>query len=203
MRFFFKLLYHPFAFTYDLVAATVSFGQWQNWTKTILPYIEGTRILELGFGPGHLQRILRDQGLFAAGLDESHQMAHLAKSRLRKSGYDAANLSRGFAQQLPFQNKAFNTVIATFPTEYIFDPRTLAEINRCLLNGGRLVVLPAAWPKRPLLVWLYKVTGESPSAISSITKKAKPVFTNAGFDVSFKSLEVKSSMLLIVIATKE
>ena len=54
MRFFFHLLYHPFAFTYDLVAATVSFGDWKNWVYSILPFINGTRILELGHGPGHL-----------------------------------------------------------------------------------------------------------------------------------------------------
>jgi ubiquinone/menaquinone biosynthesis C-methylase UbiE len=56
MRVFFHLLYHPFAFTYDLVAAVVSFGHWKDWGMTVLPFIEGTRILELGHGPGHLQR---------------------------------------------------------------------------------------------------------------------------------------------------
>src|SRR5687767_6312726 len=35
MRVFFHLLYHPFAFTYDLVAAVVSFGQWKNWGRSI------------------------------------------------------------------------------------------------------------------------------------------------------------------------
>ena len=60
MRVFFHLLYHPFAFTYDLVAAVVSFGQWKNWGQSILPFIDGTRILELGHGPGHLQRFLLD-----------------------------------------------------------------------------------------------------------------------------------------------
>lgn len=39
MRVFFHLLYHPFAFTYDLVAAVVSFGQWKNWGQSILPLL--------------------------------------------------------------------------------------------------------------------------------------------------------------------
>ena len=51
LRLFFKLLYHQFAFTYDLVAAAVSFNRWKDWTREILPLIEGTRILELGYGP--------------------------------------------------------------------------------------------------------------------------------------------------------
>jgi len=204
MRVFFALLYHPFAFTYDLIAATVSFGYWNNWTKTVLPYIEGTRVLELGFGPGHLQRILLSRGLFAVGLDESRQMATLAKNHLlkAKSGYTQVNLTRGVAQQLPFSSKSFSAIVATFPTEYIFDTRTLAEARRCLLNGGRLVVLPVAWPKSPLLAWLYKVTGESPSAMDAIIQRVKPIFADAGFDVKFECLEEKSSLLLIVVATK-
>jgi len=202
MRVFFALLYHPFAFTYDLVAAAVSFGRWKDWTKTVLPHIEGARVLELGFGPGHLQRILLSRGLFAVGLDESRQMATFAKKHLLKSGYAQANLSRGLAQQLPFPNESFSTIVATFPTEYIFDPRTLAEVRRCLLNGGRLVVLPAAWPKSPLLGWLYKIAGESPFAIDPIIQKIKPLLTDAGFEVRLERLEEKSSLLLIVIAMK-
>jgi ubiquinone/menaquinone biosynthesis C-methylase UbiE len=202
MHVFFALLYHPFAFTYDLVAATVSFGRWKDWTNTVLPYIEGSRVLELGFGPGHLQPILLSRGLFAVGLDESRQMATLAKNHLSKSGYMRFNLSRGLAQHLPFPNESFNTIIATFPTEYIFDPRTLAEVRRCLFNGGRLVVLPVAWPKSPLLAWLYKATGESPSTIDPIIQRVKPVFANTGLEVRLERREEKSSLLLIIIATK-
>ncbi len=61
LRFFFRLLYHQFAFTYDLVAATVSLGRWKDWVLSVVPFIEGTRILEIGHGPGHLQRALLEQ----------------------------------------------------------------------------------------------------------------------------------------------
>ncbi|HRJ76215.1 MAG TPA: hypothetical protein PLX90_09465, partial [Anaerolineales bacterium] len=71
MRIFFYLLYHPFAFAYDFVAAFVSFGQWKNWGRSILPFISGTHILELGHGPGHLQRFLLNANLTLFGLDES------------------------------------------------------------------------------------------------------------------------------------
>ena len=55
LAFFFRQLYHRFAWAYDLVAGFVSLGQWNNWIYEILPLISGTKILELGFGPGHLQ----------------------------------------------------------------------------------------------------------------------------------------------------
>src|SRR6266540_6656752 len=84
LRFFFRLLYHQFAFTYDLVAATVSFNRWKDWVMSVIPFIKGNRILEIGHGPGHLQRILLSRNLVTVGIDESAQMGHLAKRNLTR-----------------------------------------------------------------------------------------------------------------------
>ena len=197
MRFFFNLLYHPFAFTYDLVAATVSLGHWKDWMMTVLPFIEGKRILELGHGPGHLQRVLLNLKIDSVAIDESAQMGTLARSRLGSAG----KLTRGLAQHLPFQNNSFDTVVATFPSEYIFDTDTLSEINRCLSDGGRLIVLPVAWPKSLLLKWLYRVTGESPSELNdALISRFKQPFIQAGYKTDIQTIEVKSSVVLIIIA---
>ena len=199
MRIFFHLLYHPFAFAYDLVAATVSFGKWNDWVREILPFITGTRILELGHGPGHLQRILLDLNLDPVAMDESAQMGILAKRHLG----NRHKLARGLAQQLPFVNNSFDCVISTFPTDYIFHAQTLSEIRRCLSDGGRLIVLPVAWPKSRFLKWLYQVTGESPmDGQESYRLKIQTPFTNAGFDTEVKIVEVQSGILIIVIANK-
>jgi ubiquinone/menaquinone biosynthesis C-methylase UbiE len=200
MRVFFNLLYHPFAFTYDLVAATVSFGQWKNWVFSVLPFIEGTRILELGHGPGHLQRTLLDRGLVAVAMDESAPMGTLAKRRLG----DTQRLTRALAQKIPFASESFDSVISTFPSEYIFDMQTLSEAHRVLRSGGRLIVLLAAWPKNPLLGLLFKVTGQSPSeAYESIKLKTKEYLIRTKFNkLEVQIIEVKSGNLLVVIATK-
>lgn len=198
MRVFFRLLYHPFAFTYDLVSATVSFGRWKDWILAVIPFIEGTRVLELGHGPGHLQRALLNRGSFVVGLDESSQMGAVVKRRIGSS-----KLTRGLAQTLPFANDSFQTIVSTFPTDYIFDQRTLSEAKRCLSQGGRLVVLPVAWPKSRLLQWLYRVTGESPTELNQALKsKMQQPFASAGFETGTQIVEVKSSNLLIVIAKK-
>ena len=197
MRVFFHLLYHPFAFTYDLVAAVVSFGQWKNWGQSILPFIDGTRILELGHGPGHLQRFLLDLKLDPVAIDESAQMGRLAQKRIGPSH----KLTRGLAQTLPYANESFDCAISTFPTEYIFDLRTLTEIKRVLKPGGRLVVLPAAFPSNQFLKWLYKVTGESPQALDDALKKRLIApFTQAGFLTNVQIKDVRSNRLVILIA---
>ncbi|HNA53811.1 MAG TPA: methyltransferase domain-containing protein [Anaerolineales bacterium] len=199
MRVFFHLLYHPFAFTYDLVAAVVSFGQWKNWGRSILPFIEGTRILELGHGPGHLQRFLLDLKLDPVAIDESAQMGKLARKRIGPTH----KLTRGLAQTLPFQTASFDCVISTFPTEYIFDPRTLSEIKRILKPAGRLVVVPAAFPSNRFLKWLYKVTGENPQALDdNLKKRLVAPFTQIGFLTEVQIKEVKSSRVVILVAKK-
>jgi ubiquinone/menaquinone biosynthesis C-methylase UbiE len=198
MRVFFHLLYHPLAFTYDLVAETVSFGRWKDWVYSTLPFIEGTRILELGHGPGHLQRTLLDHGLTAVAIDESAPMGTLAKRRLGNSH----KLARALAQKIPFASESFDAVVSTFPSEYIFDAQTLSEAHRVLRSSGRLIVLLAAWPNNPLLGWLFKVTGESPTdAYESIKSKTQEAFAQADFKSEIQIVEVKSGNLLFVIAT--
>jgi ubiquinone/menaquinone biosynthesis C-methylase UbiE len=199
MRVFFDLLYHSFAFSYDLVAAVVSFGRWKDWGLSVIPFIEGNHILELGHGPGHLQLALRGCGLVAAAMDESAPMGRIARRRLGSSH----RLTRALAQKIPFASEAFDTVISTFPSEYIFDTQTLSEAHRVLRSRGRLIVLPVAFPTSGVLKWLYKVTGESPAALDEVIKnKFKQPFTQAGFSVEIKTVDLKSSTLLIVLATK-
>jgi ubiquinone/menaquinone biosynthesis C-methylase UbiE len=223
LRFFFSLLYHQFAFTYDLVAATVSLGRWKDWVMSILPFIEGRRVLEIGFGPGHLQRSLLSRGLFAVGIDESPQMARLAGNNLKKVfaesssqsaltsqhyDYTQTNLTRGLAQHLPFRDGAFDTIVATFPAEYIFDLATLMEGHRVLTDDGKFVILPGAmilgrgfWDR--FMAWVFKVTRETPPNLSEILhERPKKSFAEAGFQVEIQEMDVRSSTVFIMIATK-
>jgi ubiquinone/menaquinone biosynthesis C-methylase UbiE len=232
LRFFFYLLYHQFAFTYDLVAATVSFNRWKEWILSVLPFIEGNRILEIGHGPGHLQRVLLSRGLVAVGIDESAQMGRLAKRNLRRgmfspaqntsaatvspltanafspSAYTQINLARGLAQHLPFPPETFDTVVATFPAEYIFDPATLVEARRVLTQNGRLIILPGATITGRggvdrLLAWVFRITGETPPHLAEILReRSKGPFAKAGFQVEVREVAIKSSLVFIMLATK-
>ena len=209
MRFFFHHFYHSFAWSYDFVAAVVSIGRWNDWTRTIIPFIQGTNILEIGPGPGYLQRILSNRGLSIFGLDESLQMIRLAKNRLEKADYKTINLARGLAQTLPFPDAKFDSVISTFPSEYISDSKTLSEIRRVLRDDGQFIVLPAAWIvgrkfKDRAAAWLFQITGETPKNILEIViERFIQPLEQAGFKVESKQIEIRSSIVLILIASKK
>ena len=211
LTFFYRLLYHSFAFAYDAVAAVVSFGQWIDWIRTTLPYVQGACVLEIGHGPGHLQSILNEatgtpqasSSLFVAGLDESAQMGRITRRRLVRAGIGSPRLARSLAQAIPFQADAFDTVVSTFPSIFIFQMDTLAEVHRVLRTGGRFIVLPAAWPKNPLLRWLYRLIGESPAdSLDIMQEKWSQLYASVGFTCRTEIIDLRSSIILLIIATK-
>jgi ubiquinone/menaquinone biosynthesis C-methylase UbiE len=206
LRPIYYLLYHQFAWTYDFVAAVISLGCWQNWVQVVLPYLNG-RVLEIGFGPGHLQLSLNEKQVSVFGLDESRQMTHQASRRLRKQGF-TPRLSRGYAQNIPFADGVFDSVVATFPADFIFDLHTLKEIQRVLVPAGMLVILPLAWitgprPLERLAAWLFRVSGEAPDkpGLSSATIKNR--FARTQYEVQTNIVELKGSQVLVVVAEKK
>jgi ubiquinone/menaquinone biosynthesis C-methylase UbiE len=223
LRHFFYLLYHPFAFAYDLVAATVSLGRWREWVLSVVPFIQGPRVLEIGHGPGHLQRSLLSENLFSVGIDESAPMGRLARRNLQhqlaprtnsgrhsnhNADYTKIRLVRSLGQTLPFPDESFDTLVATFPADYIFDSVTLEEACRVLAPGGRFVILPGAsilgrGLMDRLMALIFRITGETPPNLSEVLhQRSKEPLAKTGFNVEFHELEIRSSMVLILVATK-
>lgn len=204
LKLFFRLLYHQFAWLYDLVANLVSLGRWKDWVLVALPFIRGPHILEIGHGPGHLQAAMAASGLSPVGLDASPQMGRLAFQKMIKLAY-TPRLINGYAQNLPFPNRAFDTILATFPTEYIFEPVCLLEITRILKPDGVLLILPAAviHPARPLdrlFAWLFRITRQAPGRLDSeyIDSISLP-FKQAGFELEPRIISIKNSQVLLLV----
>ena len=207
LAFFFKHLYHGFAWAYDLVSNIVSLGRWNKWILEVIPLLKGSHILELGFGPGHLQVALQNNSFIAFGVDESIQMGRLTVRRLSHLGNEPTQqIVRARAEAIPYPDGSFDTIVATFPTPYIFVPETISEIARLLREDAKLVILLAAKPTgqnlpERFITWLFAITGESPPNEILRAALIEP-FTQAGLrtDISWKQGE--NCKLLVVTAIK-
>jgi ubiquinone/menaquinone biosynthesis C-methylase UbiE len=198
LRIFFRLLYQEFAWSYNLISGFVSLGKWQAWVMSVLPYLTGPRVLELGFGPGKLQAALSTNGKRAYGLDASWQMSSYSFDLLVSLGC-VPLLVNGYAQFMPFASDFFNQVVATFPSEYIIHPDTLDEIYRVLAPGGSFVCLPLAWITgqsrlERLAAGLFRTTGQAPEWDNSWLK----LYEGAGFvNLLVDKLSLETSQILI------
>lgn len=216
VRFGFRLLYYELAWTYDLVSRLVSLGEWRGWQQAALPFVNGRSILEIGHGPGHMLLELTQSGKHVVGLDLSPQMGRQAKRRLEQSAV-AVKLIRGNVQALPLNTAVFDTVLSTFPTDYVVHPDTLAEVYRVLGEDGRFVIVPEGHLTGGGLLhrcihWLFRITGQrsGPFAVDNehfwpneaLWEPFRHRFAAAGFAVTIHHVQRPRSGITVIVARK-
>lgn len=154
LGFAFHHFYNRFAFTYDLVAAIVSRGDWVAWTCAALPFVRGPRILEIAFGTGNLHLALAERAgakFAVVGIDLSPYMIRITRNKFARVK-NIPRLAQARAQYLPFPANYFDDVIVTFPAPFILQEPTQKEIARVLKSDGQLIWVDAGRVK-PTDAW--------------------------------------------------
>jgi len=99
---------------------------------------------------------------------------------------------------LPFAHQTFDSIVATFPTEFIYDPASLDEMNRVLRPSGTLVIIPGAYFHNPLarffIEWLYLITGQCGSA---------RLFDRTGMSVKYEEDRDRISAVQVIVVTNK
>ncbi len=169
LRFLFGLLYRNR--TLYWLASTIPFaGQWRVWQRLVIPRLVGSDVLEVGCGTGTLLADMVEDGYHCAAVDQSPAMLAATRDELRhrRLPLEDTPVVQAIAQRLPFADASFDSVVSTFPTEYIYDPATLREIRRVLRPHGRLVIvlgatlLPTRLALTPFVLFQSLVYGRSP-----------------------------------------
>jgi ubiquinone/menaquinone biosynthesis C-methylase UbiE len=214
VRFGFRLLYNEMAWTYDSVSWLVSMGDWRNWQQAAMPFVQGPNVLEIGHGPGHMLLALRQAGFRVVGLDLSPYMGRQAQKRLTHE----VPLIQGDVMALPLKTAVIETVLATFPTDYIVDPVTLLSVSRVLKENGRFVIVPEGHltgrgPLNRFIEWLYTITGQRDGLFAvdetdnwpdhPVWQLVVERFTIAGFRLEMKQIHLRLSAVTILIAHKQ
>jgi len=215
LKFFFEQLYTTIAWAYDFVAFASSMGQWSAWQGVAIDGLPDGRILELGFGTGHLLLEISKRGHVIVGIDSSKQMGKIARRRLRKDELPT-RIIQATAQYLPLPENTFASVFSSFPSDFIFESSTLAEIYRVLQPGGELVIVPGVEritgprDKRISLIrfvdtlssWLYRITGEKNKSDHAWQRNITTLFTDAGFDAVLEGIKLPRADVMRITATK-
>jgi ubiquinone/menaquinone biosynthesis C-methylase UbiE len=102
--------------------------------------LAGSRLLDVGCGPGHVVARLADRwDVDGVGVDRSAPMIDEA---LRRFG-DRAAFSVADVEQLPFADGEFDAVLARMMIHLVDRAAACRELARVLRPGGRLVVTTA------------------------------------------------------------
>lgn len=113
-----------------------SMPNWQAWISSVVPHVQGPRILDIACGTGYLLNQLNDYPEIY-GLDLNADMLALARIK-----HPSIPLQRGDAHHLPYRAGTFDTVINTMAFNgYPDSLRALAEMHRVLRVGGRLLIV--------------------------------------------------------------
>jgi ubiquinone/menaquinone biosynthesis C-methylase UbiE len=181
---------HPiFAAIYDRMLATAEKAGLTDMRADVLARASG-RTLELGAGTGanaaHYPNAVTEVVL----TEPDPHMARRLRKRLADAppGFEYEVIEAG-AEDLPFEDDSFDTVVSTLVLCTVDDPdRTAAEIARVLRPGGRLLLLEhvrdpgdgrlAGWQDRLERPWGWFAGGCHPNRDTAATLAA------AGLDVS-------------------
>jgi demethylmenaquinone methyltransferase/2-methoxy-6-polyprenyl-1,4-benzoquinol methylase len=142
-----RAFYDKIAQVYDLLAEHSERPMREEGLKMLAAAL-GERVLEIGFGTGHmlvdLAKAVGPTGK-VFGIDISENMLAQAKDLLgRENLSDRASLACGDAESLPYGDGSMDGIFMCFTLE-LFDtpdiPKVLAQCKRVLRPGGRIVVV--------------------------------------------------------------
>jgi ubiquinone/menaquinone biosynthesis C-methylase UbiE len=135
----FSALYGPAAPFYDHFTRWLFLGEWERWQQAVLPFLpEAGLVVELGPGTGLLARRGATPARRWIGVESSRSMLHIA---IRQDNWLGPTFVRADARRLPIRTASADAIVATFPANFIVDPRTSEEVKRVLRPSGRLIVV--------------------------------------------------------------
>jgi ubiquinone/menaquinone biosynthesis C-methylase UbiE len=158
----------------------IQFGGGREWLGS---RVRG-RVLEVAIGTGR-NLPYYPEVVSLIGTDLSPAMLAIAEQRAAELILDV-DLTVGDAEDLPFDDQAFDTVVCALSLCTIPNPATaIGEMKRVLVPGGRLLLLDrigSTWPPIYVAQWLLERL-TSRAAGEYFTRRQLPLVRAAGFDV--------------------
>ena len=147
-----RRLFAPLGATYDRYSALLSLGQDPRWRRFLVSRVQAgpdDTVLDVATGTAAVAiELVRRTGCSVVGLDQSPEMLAEARRRVSAAGLaERIELVEGTADDLPFEDGAFDGLTFTYLLRYVNEPgRTLRELARVVRPGGSIASLEFGVP---------------------------------------------------------
>jgi SAM-dependent methyltransferase len=99
------------------------------------------RVLDIATGPGYIAEAFAGAAREVVGVDLTDAMLAIAKERTRERGVANVSFRAADAENLPFENGAFDVVVCRLALHHLLKPlQVLCEMVRVCRAGGTVVV---------------------------------------------------------------
>ena len=165
---------------------------WHRDAQSLAPPLADAAVLEVGCGSGDFALHLAGQARTVTAVDFSPAAIEIAQKK-RTDVTANVTFQVADAQALPFPDGSFDVIFSCECLEHVPDPRrALAEMQRVLRPGGRLILTTENYSNGVLLYWLMAWlkrepfnSGNAPQPIEHffLFWRVRRMITQAGFDV--------------------
>jgi len=99
------------------------------------------RVLDIATGPGYIAEAFAGPTREVVGVDLTDAMLAIAKERTKERGISNVSFRAADAQNLPFENGAFDVVVCRLALHHLLKPlQVLGEMTRVCRAGGTVLV---------------------------------------------------------------
>ena len=119
------------------------------------------RVLDIATGPGYIAEAFAGATREVVGVDLIDAMLAIAKQRTQEHGISNVSFRAADAQNLPFENGAFDVVVCRLALHHLLKPRkVLREMARVCRARGTIIVVEDITPANLPNARLIKTAGK-------------------------------------------
>jgi demethylmenaquinone methyltransferase / 2-methoxy-6-polyprenyl-1,4-benzoquinol methylase len=139
--------------SYDRLVRLATLGQDMKWKKKLVESVpNGSLVLEMACGTGILTSLLKQNNNIVYGIDLTFEyLSVLGEKRIE---IDSIN---GTAEFLPFQDRYFDCIVASYLPKYVNLNVLVSECQRVLKQEGLLILHDFTYPKRLAYQLAWKI----------------------------------------------
>jgi len=147
-------LFRGLAKSYDRTVDLATLFQdryWKNWVAQRTSAQAGEMVLDLGCGTLLMEELMGRRGYSFVGLDLTEKMIRIGHA---KGLPDVKLLVNGDAENLPFLDESFNSVISCYVAKYVDLEKFADEIARITKPGATVILYDFVRPRGALAPFL-------------------------------------------------